>query len=253
MIEVDDLSFAYPGRPPVIERLSWRVGRGEAWAVIGPSGCGKTTLLHLLAGLRRPAAGSVRIDGARIDRPRPGTGLVLQEHGLLPWATVAENARLGLRIRGFYGPDGTHAPHGSAGEDRTGHWLRRLGIEGLADQLPAQLSGGQRQRTAIARTLTLAPDLLLVDEPFSALDAPTREDLQDLVADLRREEGLTLVAVTHAIEEAVFLGESILLLGRPGRAAATIANPGAGAAGWRGSAGFRERCAGVREALERAS
>jgi len=200
MIALEDLTFAYPGQPPIFQGFSWSVEHDEAWAVIGPSGCGKSTLLYLLAGLRQPDSGHVRVNGQALQRPRPQTGLILQDYGLLPWATVADNAALGLRVRRFYGPDGRHAPSGdriqpAEVEDRVAYWLERLGIAPLRDQFPAQISGGQRQRTAIARTLAMNPDLLLMDEPFSSLDALTREDLERLTVELREETGVTTVVV----------------------------------------------------------
>jgi NitT/TauT family transport system ATP-binding protein len=190
---------------------------GDALSIIGPSGCGKTTLLYLLAGLRPPQSGSIIIDHKPISRPRPRSGLVLQDHGLLPWQTVRENARLGLTIWGFYGSDGRHAPADEPlvtdeADQRVDAWLKKLGIEGLRDQYPLQLSRGQRQRTAIARTLAMKPDLLLMDEPFSALDAPTREDLQNFIINLHHESDLTYVIVTHDIEVAVLMGKKILVL-----------------------------------------
>jgi len=219
MIRVDRLTFAYGGRVPVFEGFSLGVGRGEALAVIGPSGCGKSTLLYLLAGLRQPQSGEIRVLGQPLVRPRPRTGLILQDHGLLPWATLRDNARLGVRIRTFYGPDGRHAPREGA-ESRTealarvDGWLERLGILEYADQYPSQLSRGQRQRAAIARTLALEPDLLLMDEPFSALDAPTRSDLLDIIGRAGPADGLTRILVTHDIDEAVLFGEEILVLTR---------------------------------------
>ena len=110
MVAVEDLSFAYPRHDPIFAGFTWRVRRGDVWAVLGPSGSGKSTLLLLLAGLLRPSSGGITIDSASLTRPRPGTGLILQEYGLLPWATLRENAGLGLRVRRFYGPDGRHAP-----------------------------------------------------------------------------------------------------------------------------------------------
>ncbi len=217
MIEIRDLTFCYGGGPPVFKGFSLDIARGEAWSVIGPSGCGKTTLLYLLAGLRRPASGVIVIDEEPVLRPRPRTGLVLQDHGLLPWATVRENARLGLTVWEFYGSDGTHAPadwrRDRAGADRrVDSWLQKLGIAGLAGQYPSKLSRGQRQRTAIVRSLIMKPDLLLLDEPFSALDAPTREELQRVVTRLVKESGITSIIVTHDIEVAVTMGEKILVL-----------------------------------------
>jgi NitT/TauT family transport system ATP-binding protein len=255
MIALEDLTFAYPGQPPIFEGFSWSVEHDEAWAVIGPSGCGKSTLLYLLAGLRQPDSGHVRVNGQALQRPRPQTGLILQDYGLLPWATVADNAALGLRVRRFYGPDGRHAPSGdriqpAEVEDRVTYWLERLGIAALRDQFPAQISGGQRQRTAIARTLAMNPDLLLMDEPFSSLDALTREDLERLTVELREETGVTTVVVTHNIEEAVYLGQRLLVLRQPPHhEAVIIENPAAGQLGYRHHASFQEHWNLVRDLL----
>ncbi len=243
MIRLRSLAFGYPHAPPLFQNFNWEVARGETWAILGPSGCGKTTLLYLLAGLRAPNAGEVLVDEESLTRPRPRTGLILQDYGLLPWATVRENAELGLRVRAFYGPDGKHAPKDFRRENRVPYWLERLGLAEAAHKFPAQISGGQRQRTAIARTLALQPDLLLMDEPFSSLDAVTRDDLQTLTLSLCEEQKLTLVIVTHAIEEAASLGKKILLLGAaPNREARVFENPNAGMEGHRNSREYRELC-----------
>ena len=236
MIQLDSVTYSYPNGLPIFEDFSWEAGQGEAWSVLGPSGCGKTTLLYLLAGLRFPISGQVRIGGNPLTRPRPHTGLILQDYGLLPWATVRQNAQLGLQVRAFYGPDGTHAPQEYQPDLEVEPWLERLGLAPFGDKYPAQLSGGQRQRTAIARTLALKPDLLLMDEPFSSLDAPTREGLQNLMMELWTEQKLTLVIVTHAIEEAALLGRRILLLNLPpNQAAYVIENPQAASPAFRES------------------
>jgi len=219
-IDIRQLSFAYNAQSPVFHDFSWQAAAGDSWSIIGPSGCGKSTLLYLLAGLNAPSKGTIRIDGNLLARPRPKTGLVLQDHGLLPWATVEANARLGLTIWKFYGPDDRHAPtdavvDANAADARVKFWLERLGISDHRNKYPGQLSRGQRQRTAIARTLAMQPDLLLLDEPFSALDAPTREDLHQIMDDLMQEYGLTRVLVTHDIDEAIRMGEHILVL--PGK------------------------------------
>lgn len=227
MIRLESVSYAYGENPPIFQEFSWQVERGEAWAVLGPSGCGKSTLLYLLAGLRLPTAGKLIIDGDLLTRPRPRTGLILQEYGLLPWATVRQNSELGLRVRTFYGPDGTHAPLDFNPAGEVDPWLERLGVDSVANKFPSQISGGQRQRTAIARTLALKPDLLLMDEPFGSLDAPTRESLQDLTLELWKEHRLTLVIVTHAIEEAAILGQKILILSEPpNKKTEIVNNPG---------------------------
>ncbi len=255
-VVVQDLTFRYVDeREPVFEQFSWEVRSGESWAVIGPSGCGKSTLLYLLAGLRQATAGTLLVDDFPVPRPRATTGLILQNHGLLPWATVRENAALGLRIGHFYKdkrvPDGTPRPYPPALPlSEVDRWLERLDIAHLRDKYPAQLSGGQQQRVAIARTLALRPNLLLMDEPFSALDAITREDLQDLIVALRRELGVTTIAVTHNVEEAAFLGRRILVLhGPPNRCSDVVENPGAGTPGYRGTTGFLAVTRRLRERL----
>lgn len=242
MIRVAGLAFAYGGKTPVFRDFGWCVKRGESWAVIGPSGCGKTTLLYLLAALRHPTAGEIVINGEVVRHPRASTGLILQDYGLLPWATAEENVVLGLKIRGV--------PR--AEQARTGQmWLEKLDLAGVASHYPAQLSGGQRQRVAIARTLALDPDLLLMDEPFSSLDALTREGLQNLIVELGVEGTVTTVLVTHNIEEGVFLGRNILVLPCPPIASAhVIDNPGAGELGYRGHPIFHDKCNQVRQLVE---
>jgi ABC-type nitrate/sulfonate/bicarbonate transport system ATPase subunit len=256
MIQVESLSFAYPNQPPLFQDFTWQVAAGEAWAVIGPSGCGKSTLLYLLAGLRLPTAGRVHVLGQPLLRPRASTGLVLQDYGLLPWATVWQNVALVMQMGHFYrnkrlAADGPRPyPRPDITTTQIDGWLARLGILELRNKYPAQISGGQRQRTAIARALLQNPNLLLMDEPFSSLDALTREDLQRLTLELREETGLTTVVVTHNIEEAVYLGRQILILGRPPATVPyIIANPAAGSPGYRGLPDYLTKCTELREAL----
>ncbi len=253
MIQIADLTFRYPSGSVIFDGFNWEVKDGESWAIIGPSGCGKSTLLYLIAGLRLPASGTVRVGGQIITRPRPETGLILQDYGLLPWATIRQNVALGLRIRRFYGPDGKHAPRDydpRNAEARTQQWLDRLGIADQADRYPGQVSGGQRQRAAIARTLVLEPDLLLMDEPFSSLDALTREDLQHVVLRLQQETAIATVMVTHNIDEAVFMGRNILVLTMPpNRTPTMIPNPEAGTPEYRNSTLFLKRTSEIRRLL----
>lgn len=257
MITIENLTFRYGTRAiPVFERFNWHVAPGDAWSIVGPSGCGKTTLLTLIAGLRRATSGTIRVNDTLIQRPRPETGLILQDYGLMPWATVWDNVALGLRVRRFYGPDGKHAPRSEPPPSRhdarqmVAGWLQRLNIYEQRNKYPGAISGGQRQRTAIARTLALKPDLLLMDEPFSSLDAPTREDLQSLVLQLRAEMKLTSVIVTHAIEEAAILGTQVLVLTEPPNTEAVIVpNPHAATPGFRSTGAFLHTCNELRTLL----
>ena len=263
MIEINDLTFTYPGQTtPLFDHFTWRAERGEFWSVIGPSGCGKSTLLHLIVGVRAAQAGQINVNGGSVPRKknRGKTGLVLQDYGMLPWSTVRDNVELGLRIRGFYrqedktrrvssAPQEPHNPSGLTA--RVDFWLDRFGLTAHRDKYPMQISGGQRQRAAIARTLVLEPDVLLMDEPFSALDAPTREDLEQLTLDLHAETKTTTVFVTHNIEEAVFLGRKILVLGNPPHRSPIrcVENPRAGRAEYRNEPAFLETAQRLRKML----
>jgi ABC-type nitrate/sulfonate/bicarbonate transport system ATPase subunit len=253
MLAVHDLTFTYD-EDLLFECFNWQVEQGETWTILGASGCGKTTLLYLLAGLLQPSDGEILIHDTPLQRPRPRTGLILQDFGLLPWGTIRQNVSLGLKIRAFYGPDGLHAPaevSADAGQDAVEYWLKRFSLDQVAHHYPSQISGGQRQRAAIARTLVLAPDLLLMDEPFASLDAPTRESLQDLMLELHREHSMTLVAVTHTIEEATVLGRKVLVLGQPPNTQASIFhNPGAGSPDHRASPAYQSACRDLRSMLE---
>ena len=257
MIDLKAITFRYTNLIPVFEGFDWHVDRQSTWAVLGPSGCGKSTLLQLLAGLSQPQSGTLTIDGIPLERPRPKTGLILQEYGLLPWATLRDNVALGLRIREFYGPDGRHAPRGrridrEMVKDRVEHWLEHLGIAEIARAYPRQVSGGQRQRTAVARALVLQPDLLLMDEPFSALDAPTRERMQMLTLRLCAEAGATMILVTHNIEEAAFVGQRILILGHPpNRSPRIVNNHHRADDAYRESPKYQKVCTDLRSALHR--
>ena len=196
-----------------LDGLSFSVEKGESVAIIGPSGCGKSSTLQMAAGLLQPTSGKVTIDGAPVTAPRQDTSLILQDFGLLPWKTVRDNAELGLKI------------HGVGKAERRQRAERALGLVGLQDfaqAYPSGLSGGMRQRLALARSLALDVDLLLMDEPLSALDALLREQLQDTLLALWQAQGYAQILVTHSIEEAVFLGQRILVLTpRPGRRSRT--------------------------------
>ncbi|HEX8682326.1 MAG TPA: ATP-binding cassette domain-containing protein [Ardenticatenaceae bacterium] len=254
---IENLTFRYaPGGEAVFENFSWVVQPGERWAIVGPSGCGKSTLLYLLAGLRQPTSGAVMVEGEPALRPRASTGLILQSHGLLPWASARENVLLGVRIGRFYRYKGEPGdgprpyPPADISASAADEWLRRLGLAQFARQYPAQLSGGQKQRVAIARTLVLNPTLLLMDEPFSALDALTRESLQDLAVALTAERDLTTILVTHDVEEAAFMATHILVLRQPPNGEAQVVqNPGAGSPGYRATSAFHQTATQLRAAL----
>ncbi|MDP2211751.1 MAG: ABC transporter ATP-binding protein [Candidatus Aquicultor sp.] len=230
---------------------------GDALAIIGPSGCGKSTLLYVLSGLVKESRGTVAIDGEPLAGRRLQTALILQDYGLFPWKTVYNNAALGLRVRRVDKMDT---------EARVGKILRRLGLWEMRERYPAQLSGGQRQRVAIARSLALDPDLLLMDEPFSSLDALTREDLQNTVLEIWSERNangasgssngdgaapLTIVLVTHSIEEASFLGRRIAVMGdNPGTIATLVDNDEMGDIDYRKTPGFYDHCSMLRGLLK---
>jgi ABC-type nitrate/sulfonate/bicarbonate transport system ATPase subunit len=243
-LSFDSVSLTYEGSDRAVralEHVRLEVAEGEPVSVIGPSGCGKSTMLLLAAGLLSPNEGSVLVGGELIDGVRRTTSLILQDFGLFPWKTVFRNAALGLEIRG----------HGRGElENRVGEALDRVGLAEFSRAYPDELSGGMRQRVALARALALDADLLLMDEPLSALDALTREDLQDVLLDLWRQRGHTAVLVTHSIEEAVYLGRRVIVLSpRPGRVSAIVDNPTMGTVGYRETPEFYERCIELRRLL----
>ncbi|MDN5344762.1 MAG: NitT/TauT family transport system ATP-binding protein [Clostridia bacterium] len=245
MIEVSDLGYTYGtgrGAVPALANINFCVPAGQTCVLIGPSGCGKTTLLYLLAGLLQPVRGEIRVGGERVTKPRQRTAIILQDYGLLPWKTVWGNAALGLALRRF-------SPRQQ--EERLRPLLAGLGLTGLEKRYPAELSGGQKQRVAIARALSLEPDILLMDEPFSALDALTREGLQQTLVAIQNQRRLTTVLVTHNIEEAVFLGQQIIVLtAAPGQIKGVLTNPGAGSQEYRFSGDFHHCCTRVRRLLQ---
>ena len=215
MIGFRDVAMVYPGDgslPPVeaLRAVSLEIRPGEFFSLIGPSGCGKSTLLNLAAGLRRPTAGRVLVDGAAVAGPRPRTvAVVFQDYSLFPWRTVQGNIEARLEFQGV--------PK-AARRERALRYLRRVGLEPVAGAVPRQLSGGMKQRVAIARALALETPVLLLDEPFGALDEQTRMVLGEEVSRIFAQTEKTILLVTHSLAEAVFLSDRIAVMtGRPGR------------------------------------
>ncbi|CAH2603274.1 putative ATP-binding protein BAB2_1147 [Rhodovastum atsumiense] len=192
-----------------LARLSLEVRAGEILALVGPSGCGKSTLLDLAAGLTRPCSGAILIDGQPVQGPGPDRSVVFQQYALFPWLTALANVEFGLEAAGV-----ARAHR----RERARHFLALVGLAGFADRYPHQLSGGMKQRVAIARSLATDPQVLLMDEPFGALDAQVRELLQEELLRIWQETGKTIVFITHSIDEALVLGQRVAVMGaRPGR------------------------------------
>lgn len=204
-LSVEQIGFRYPGGQAVFRDFSFHAEPGEFVALLGPSGCGKSTLLNLLAGFHSPTHGAVRLDGVPVAPELPQLGYVFQSPHLFPWLSALENVRFGLRM----------ANHSDA-KDQRARALRYLDLVGLGDaaaKLPHELSGGMQQRVAIARVLAMEPGLLLMDEPFSALDAITRASLNEELLRIWSTSGQTIVFITHDIDEAVFLADRVIVLG----------------------------------------
>jgi sulfonate transport system ATP-binding protein len=207
MLVLDRVCKVYPNGVNALEGFSARVQPGEIVAIIGGSGCGKSTLLRAISGLDRVTSGSIVLDGATITAPHEKIGIIFQEPRLLPWLSVADNVGFGL----------SHLPTAER-EERVARALLRVGLPDKAKAWPRELSGGQAQRVAIARALVPQPEVLLLDEPFSALDAFTRADLQDHLLALWADTRPTLILVTHDVDEAVVLADRVMVMRpRPGR------------------------------------
>lgn len=245
MVRVNGLEVTYNNKNARVQALSdvsFSLDSGSTCAIIGPSGCGKSTLLYVLSGLLKHSGGTASIGGEPVRPKRRETALILQDYGLLPWKTALQNTYLGLEIRGGSRKDCLNA---------AGEAMKELGIWEVRDHYPAQLSGGQRQRVAIARSLTLRPDLFLMDEPFSSLDALTRESLQNTLLEFWKKRKSTMILVTHSIEEAVFLGQNILIFSAgPGRILHQVDNREMGDQNYRREPLFYNRCSRVREIIQ---
>jgi len=203
-------SKTFPGKVPVhaLEDITFDIKDGEFVALLGPSGCGKSTLLNLLAGFERRSGGDVTFDGSPVEKPGPDRGVVFQEASLFPWLNVWDNITFGPRVQGL---------KREAYESKARDMLRLVGLEAFAAALPAQLSGGMRQRAALMRTLVIEPQILLMDEPFGALDTHTKIDMHEVLLRIWEREQQTVLFVTHDLGEALTLADRIILFSaRPG-------------------------------------
>ena len=208
LLRIENVSKAF-GEVQALQDVSVEVSSGEMAMLVGPSGCGKSTLLAMVAGLESPDAGQILLDGRSVREPGPERSLVFQDGALFPWLSVRGNVEFGLRQAG--------APR-SERAARAGDALAQVGLAGYEGRAVHELSGGQRQRVAIARALVVRPRVVLMDESFSALDAPTREEMYDVLQSLQGETGATILFVTHNVREAVVLGDRVVLMApNPGR------------------------------------
>lgn len=220
ILKVNDLTktfHTHEGERTALDRLSFQVHRREFISVIGPSGCGKSTLIRILSGLDEPSSGEVLLDGKAIRGPGPDRGMVFQGYTLFPWLTVKKNVMFGLELAG----------HSEAvAESEARQWIEMVGLNHVAACYPHQLSGGMKQRVAIARALANNPRILIMDEPFGALDAQTRCQMQSYLLQIWRQVDVTIIFITHDLEEACFLSDRILVLGaNPGHLMEFIENP----------------------------
>ena len=238
MIEIKNIDVCYETEK-ALDNISLTIDKNSTCAIIGSSGCGKTTLLYTLAGILKPSSGSISINGEELKGIRKSTGLILQDYGLFPWKNVWDNITFPLKSRGLKKKEIN---------EKVKVILKDLGIEEYEKKFPGELSGGQKQRVAIGRTLALDSDLLLMDEASSALDAMTKEHIQNMILSIYKEKLTTLILVTHSIEEAVFLGQKIVIMGK-GKIKSIIENPYFGAEDLRNNIEFYRICLEVRKWL----
>jgi len=197
------------GDKTVLEDINFSMQSGEFVTFVGSSGCGKSTLLRLIAGLDHPSSGTIHVDGSTVQGPGPDRGMVFQKYSLYPWLNAADNVAFGMRLQGMTSADI---------RDRTAYFLEVVGLQDAATKLPRELSGGMQQRVAIARALATNPSVLLLDEPFGALDLQIRETMQDFLLKLWQRTGLTVLLITHDVEEALVLAQRVHVLApNPGR------------------------------------
>lgn len=211
-LEIKDVGKVFKtkgGDTTALEKTSFSIDDGEFVTILGPSGCGKSTVLRIVAGLEESTSGTVLLDGKEINGPGPDRGMVFQSYTLYPWLTVKENITFGLKLKGV--------PQRER-DDVARHYLQLIDLEGFENHYPIQLSGGMKQRVAIARALANDPKILLMDEPFGALDAQTRNIMQEVLLKAWEESKKTILFITHDVEESIFLADSVYVMtARPGR------------------------------------
>ncbi len=216
MVEVRDVRKTYPGGIEALSGITLDFPEGQLTTLLGPSGCGKTTLLKIIAGLLPATSGEVLVDGRRVAGPGPERAFVFQDFALLPWATVLRNVAFGLELRGV--------PRGER-EAAAARHIARVGLKGFEERFPHELSGGMRQRVGLARALAVDAKVVMMDEPFSAVDEQTRRKFQEELLDLVANERRTFLFVTHSIEEAVYVSDRIVLLSRRPSHVSSIVEP----------------------------
>lgn len=200
-----------------VENISLNIQKGEFVSIVGPSGCGKSTLLDLIAGLTKPSSGQILLNGKQITQPGLDRGIVFQQYALYPWLTALENIEFGLEAKGIAKKER---------KEKALYYLKLVGLSGFEKHYPNELSGGMKQRVAIARSLAYEPEILLMDEPFAALDAQTRETLQEELIKIWQNSKSTIVFITHSIDEAIFLSQRVAIMtSRPGRIKQVIEIP----------------------------
>lgn len=245
MIKIKHLSVDYNSGEEcymALQNINLELCGGETCAIIGPSGCGKSTFLKVLAGIIKNFDGEVEINGKPIRPRNQRIGFIPQNYGLLPWKKVFENIQLGVKIKN---------PKDADNPERLALLLEQLGLRGLENRYPRELSGGQQQRVALARAFLLKPDLLLMDEPFSALDAMTREEIQNVFLDVWKQHSVSTILVTHHVEEAVYLGQKIVILSTsPGTISTVLANPLFGVENIRNHQDFFQLCLELRNKIK---
>lgn len=211
-LEIKDVGKIFKtksGETTALEKTSFTVEDGEFVTILGPSGCGKSTILRIVAGLEESTSGQVLLDGQEINGPGPDRGMVFQSYTLYPWLNVKENITFGLKLKGVSQKER---------DDLARHYLQLIGLEGFEKHYPIQLSGGMKQRVAIARALANDPKILLMDEPFGALDAQTRTIMQEVLLKAWEESKKTILFITHDVDESIFLADSVYVMtARPGR------------------------------------